>query len=108
MRPWRTLYHLARADLLERTRRYSFLVTIGLTTYIIYLYLPPLQAPYLTFGLGDYRGVYNSAWVGSIVAVLCSALLTLPAFYLVKGAIAGFVPDEGGGGFNPADLFRGA
>lgn len=35
-------------------------------------------------------------------------LLTTIAEGLVKGAIAGFVPDEGGGGFNPADLFRGA
>jgi hypothetical protein len=26
----RTIYHLARADFLERTRRYSFLVTLGL------------------------------------------------------------------------------
>lgn len=87
MIPWRTLYHLARADLLERTRRYSFLITIGLTVYLVYLYLPPIDAGYLTLGLGHYRGVYNSAWVGSIVAVLCSALLSLPGFYLVKNAV---------------------
>ena len=28
----RTLFHLTRADFLERARRYSFLVTLGLTT----------------------------------------------------------------------------
>jgi hypothetical protein len=84
---WRTLYHLARADFLERTRRYSFLITIGLTIYLVYLYLPPIDASYLTLGLGHYRGVYNSAWVGSIVAVLCSTILSLPGFYLVKNAI---------------------
>jgi hypothetical protein len=34
-----------------------------------------------------YRGVYNSAWVGSIVAAMTAWLLSLLGFYLVKGAI---------------------
>ncbi len=83
----RILYHLMRADFLERSRRYSFLITIGMTIFAAYLYLPPSSADYLTLGLGNYRGVYNSAWVGGAVAVLCSALSSLPAFYLVKNAI---------------------
>ena len=82
-----TLYHIMRADFLERSRRYSFLVTLGLTILAAYLYIPPSSANYLTLGLGNYRGIYNSAWVGGAVAVLCSALLSLPAFYLVKNAI---------------------
>src|SRR5512136_2311112 len=87
MNHWRTLYHLMRADLFERARRYSFLVTLGLVVFAAYLYLPPKEADYLTLGLGNYRGVYNSAWVGGAMAVLCSALLSLPAFYLVKNAV---------------------
>jgi len=83
----RTLFHLMRADFLERARRYSFLVTLGLTIVAAYLYIPPSSANYLTLGLGSYRGVYNSAWVAGSVAVLCSALLSLPTFYLVKNAI---------------------
>lgn len=83
----RTFYHLMRADFLERSRRYSFLITLGLTIFAAYLYLPPSSANYLTLGLGNYRGVYNSAWIGGAVAVLCSALLSLPAFYLVKNSI---------------------
>jgi hypothetical protein len=82
-----TLYQLMRADFLERSRRYSFLGTLGLTIFAAYLYVPPASANYLTLGLGNYRGAYNSAWVGGAVAVLCSALLSLPAFYLVKNAI---------------------
>jgi hypothetical protein len=83
----RTLYHLMRADFWERARRYGVLITIGLTIFAAYLYLPSKEADYLTLGLGNYRGVYNSAWIGSAMAVLCSALLSLPAFYLVKNAI---------------------
>jgi len=82
-----TLYHIMCADFLERSRRYTFLVTLGLTIFAAYLYIPPSSADYLTLGLGNYRGIYNSAWVGGAVAVLCSALLSLPAFYLVKNAI---------------------
>jgi hypothetical protein len=83
----RMLYHATRADFLERARRYSVLVTLGLTIFAAYVYVPPASADYLTLGLGNYRGAYNSAWVGGAVAVLCSALLSLPAFYLVKNAI---------------------
>ncbi|OGO62238.1 MAG: hypothetical protein A2030_11570 [Chloroflexi bacterium RBG_19FT_COMBO_50_10] len=83
----RILYHLMRTDFLERSRRYSFLITLVATIIAAYLYMPPSSADYLTLGLGNYRGVYNSAWVGGAVAVLCSALLSLPAFYLVKNAI---------------------
>lgn len=83
----RTIFHLALADFLERSRRYSFLIMLGMTIFVAYLYLPPSSADYLTLGLGNYRGEYNSAWVGGSVAVLCSALLSLPAFYLVKNAI---------------------
>jgi len=81
------LYHVTRADFLERARRYSFLITLGLTIFATYVYVPPASANYLTLGLGNHRGAYNSAWVGGAVAVLCSALLSLPAFYLVKDAI---------------------
>ncbi len=81
------IYHLMRADLYERTRRYSFLITLGAVVFVAYLYLPPKDAVYLTLGLGDYRGIYNSAWIGSAMAVLCSVLLSLPAFYLVKDAL---------------------
>jgi hypothetical protein len=83
----RALFHLTRADFLERARRYSFLVTLGLMIFAAYVYVPPASADYLTLGLGNYRGAYNSAWVGGAVAVLCSALLSLPAFYLVKNAL---------------------
>ncbi|MBE2201317.1 MAG: ABC-2 transporter permease [Anaerolinea sp.] len=87
MKIHRLLYHLMVADFQERTRRYSFLITLMLTFFAAYAYIPPIDSGYLTLGLGDYRGIYNSAWVGGAVAVLTSALLSLPAFYLVKNAI---------------------
>ncbi|MBU1100750.1 MAG: hypothetical protein KKA84_10140 [Bacteroidetes bacterium] len=84
---FRILYYIARADFLERTRRYSFLITIGVVLYVAYLSFPPIDAKYLVIGMGDYRGIYNSAWVGSSIALLCSSLLSLAGFYLIKNAI---------------------
>ncbi|WP_019636821.1 hypothetical protein [Paenibacillus fonticola] len=82
-----TIYHIARADFLERTRRYSFLITIALTMFAAYLFVPPVDANYVTFYLGDYRGIYNSAWIGGIVAISTTMFLSLFGFYLVKNSI---------------------
>lgn len=87
MNQWRILYHLARADFFERSRRYSFLVTLLVIIAIVYAYLLPADTGGVTFNLGGHRGIYNSAWVGAIVSVLCSALLTLPGFFLIKNTI---------------------
>lgn len=81
------LYHLMRADFYERSRRYSSLITVGLVVVAAYFYLPPQGVQSFALGLGNYRGVYNSAWVGGAMAILCSMVLSLPAFYLVKNAI---------------------
>ncbi len=81
------LFHLVRADFLERTRRYSFLVVLGLTVWAGYVFVPPAGASYSAMALGDYRGVYNSAWVGTMVALMTSLFLTLAGFYLVKDTV---------------------
>ena len=87
MKTVRVLYQLMRADFFERVRRYSFLVILCLTAFAVYAYLPPRASAYLTLGLGNARGIYNSAWIGGATALLTSALLSLPGFYLVKNAI---------------------
>jgi hypothetical protein len=87
MRTVRVLYHLARADFLERVRRYSFLITIAITIGAGYFFVPPIGANYVTLNLGGYRGVYNSAWVGGLVALLTAMFLWLFGFYLVKNAV---------------------
>ncbi|MCC6191297.1 MAG: hypothetical protein IT318_19925 [Anaerolineales bacterium] len=87
MTAWRSFYHLVRADFLERTRGYGFLIVLGLTVWAGYLFVPPAGASYAAMALGDYRGVYNSAWVGTMVAIMTSLFLTLAGFYLVKDAV---------------------
>ena len=80
----RVLYHLARADFLERTRRYSFLIMLGLALYLGY----QVNVGQITLRLETYRGVFNSAWVGSMMTLVVTFFLGWFGFYLVKNAVA--------------------
>lgn len=77
------LYHLARADFLERVRRYSFLLILAFAAGLAYL----TYAGVIRLQLGDYRGVYNSAWTGSMMALVTTTFITITGFYMVKNAI---------------------
>jgi hypothetical protein len=79
----RVLWHLGRADFLERVRRTSFLVTLGLAVYLGYV----VSAGQLKLWLGEARGIYNSAWVGVLMALVANFLLSLAGFYVVKSAV---------------------
>ena len=79
----RVVYHLARADFLERARRYSFLVMLGFVIWIGYL----VNTGVIALTLDQYRGVFNSAWVGSLMTLVTTTLVSLAGFYLVKNAI---------------------
>ncbi len=79
----RALYQLVRADFLERVRRYSFLLTLGFSVYLGYA----VYAGQVTLQLDKYRGVNDSAWLGSVIGLVGSVWLTLAGFYIVKNAI---------------------
>jgi hypothetical protein len=79
----RILYHLARADFLERVRRYSFVLTMGISIYLGYA----ATTGQLEMRVGDSRGVFNSAWIGGLMALVCSTFLSLAGFYVVKNTI---------------------
>jgi len=79
----RALYALARADFLERVRRYSFLVTLAATAWLGWLVIQG----HVTLRLGQYVGVVNGAWAGALVAVTLSSLVSLVGFWIVKNAV---------------------
>ncbi|ASA19542.1 ABC transporter permease [Paenibacillus donghaensis] len=87
MGAFRTIYNIARADFLERIRRFSFLVILGITIMAAYFFVPPAEGGYVTLYLDYYRGIYNSAWVGASVAISTTLFLSLFGFYLVKNSI---------------------
>ena len=82
MRP-NALFQIARADFLERSRRYGFLVTLVGTLFLAYqVHMGNVEAR-----LGSYRGVLNSAWIGSVMTLTITVFLSLVGFYLVKNAV---------------------
>lgn len=88
MNTFRSLYHLARADFLERVRRYSFLVTLLVIVAVTYFYVPAMDAPFYAYvNMGGYRPIYNSAWIGLMVSLLMVEFFPLFGFYLVKNTI---------------------
>ncbi|HYN22585.1 MAG TPA: hypothetical protein VE078_16620 [Thermoanaerobaculia bacterium] len=83
MRQIRVLWHLMRADFLERVRRYSFLMTLAFAVYLGYA----VSAGHLKLWIDDARGIYNSAWVGVLMALVINTFLSLAGFYVVKGSV---------------------
>ena len=79
----RVLYQIARADFLERVRRYSFLVTLLLAMYLGYL----AATGKIMLQVGNMRGVYNSAWIGALMSLVATTFLSLAGFYIVKNTI---------------------
>ncbi len=83
MRQARALYHLMRADFLERLRRYSFLVTLGLAVFLGW----QVCTGDLKLYISESRGLYNSAWVGLLMALVVNAFISLAGFYVVKNTL---------------------
>lgn len=84
MNPVRVIYHLARADFLERVRRYSFLIVLGLVILLGY----QTAAGNVRLQLGQYRGEFNSAWIAGMMSIIATFFLGWFGFYVVKGAVA--------------------
>jgi hypothetical protein len=80
-----------RAGYLNRVRSYRFLLILVLCIIAGYVFVPAPDANYVTLGWGSstafYRGVYNSAWIGSLVAMLSGMFLALFGFYVVNDAV---------------------
>jgi hypothetical protein len=76
------------ADLRERTRGPRFWVVLGAVMVAAWWCFPPIEAGYTTVAVRGYaRGEYSSAWVGMVMAMEFSTLLSLGGFYLVRGTL---------------------
>jgi hypothetical protein len=83
MRGLRVVYAIARADFLERVRRYNYLITLLFAVYLGYA----AGTGRISLRLGDYRGVYTSAWIGAMVSLVTTTFVSLVGFYIVKNAV---------------------
>jgi hypothetical protein len=79
----RAIAAIALSDFLERVRRYSFFLTLLFASFLGY----SAATGHITIQLGEHRGVYTSAWIGALVALVTTCWVSLVGFYIVKGAI---------------------
>jgi hypothetical protein len=79
----RVIFALSRADFLERVRRYSFFLTLLFAVLLGYA----AATGKIYIRLGEFRGVYTSAWIGTMVAMVTTCFVSLVGFYVVKNAI---------------------
>ena len=77
------IYQIVRADFLERVRRRAFLAVLGFAVYLGYA----IYADQITLRVGLYRGEVNAAWIGSLMGMVASVILSLIGFYLVKNCV---------------------
>ncbi|MFA6985957.1 MAG: ABC transporter permease subunit [Arenimonas sp.] len=76
------------ADLRERTRSPRFWVLLLLIVAGTWRCFPTVDAGYMVLSLnGGLRGEYSSAWVGMVLAMVYSSLLSLGGFYVVRGTL---------------------
>lgn len=83
MNSFRPIYAVARADFLQRVRSYSFFLTVLFAVLLGY----GAATGRVSIHLGDYRGVYTSAWIGTMVAMVTTCFVSLVGFYIVKNAV---------------------
>ena len=74
---------IVRADVLERTRRYAFLLTMLAAVWLGYLVIDGS----ISLTLDEYRGAMNSAWIGTLVALSSAMFISLVGFYIVRNSI---------------------
>ncbi len=83
MKSARAIFALARADFLERVRRYSFFLTLLFALGLGY----GTATGRVSVSMDGYRGVYTSAWIGALVALVTTCFVTLVGFYIIKGSV---------------------
>jgi hypothetical protein len=79
---------MTKLGMTKLIRKYSFLVVVVTAVFLGVACVPSGSAGYEIFYLGGVRGLYNSAWLGTLGAMLCCILLWLPGFYLLRSQIS--------------------
>lgn len=82
-----SFYKILIADYKQRTRSYAFLVTLAISLYAAYAFVPAETANYNTVRIGNYIGVQNAAWIGYVTAMMSSTFICWIGFYLVNSSI---------------------
>ena len=90
------LFTIIKADYLQRTRSYSFLIILAFTVLMAYAFTPDHNANYTTLSAAGYKGAYNSAWVGYVTSIMTAVMLSYAGFLLINSGIKKDIETEVG------------
>ncbi|KOU07250.1 hypothetical protein ADK86_05270 [Streptomyces sp. NRRL F-5755] len=79
---------MALGDVRDRVRRPAYAVTLLAAVLLGYLAVPQPTSHWVILQIGDFRGTYNSAYVGVATALAAALWLPLAGFYVVRNALA--------------------
>ncbi|WP_035858102.1 hypothetical protein [Cryptosporangium arvum] len=79
---------VARAGFRERRRRPAYAVVLIAAVGLGYLAIPAPDSHWTIVSLGGYRGVYNSAYTGTVAALAGALWLCVGGFFVVRTALA--------------------
>jgi hypothetical protein len=83
MKAIRALWAAAHADFRERTRGDSFWVALALAAWLAYA----IASGRIVLRFESYQGDLNSAWLGSVIAMIATVLLGWAGFFLVNSSL---------------------
>jgi hypothetical protein len=89
-------FTIIKGDYRQRTRSYAFLITLAISLYVGYTFVPPPDANYVTVQIGKYVGDFNSAWIGHVTAMMTAVFLSLIGFFLINNSIKKDIETEVG------------
>jgi hypothetical protein len=78
---------IIKADYLQRTRSNIFLVTLLVSIYVAYSFVPAASAAYCTVRIGSFVGYSNAAWIGHVTAIMASTFMWFIGFYIINNGI---------------------
>jgi hypothetical protein len=82
------VWAVAVADVKDRARRPVFAVALVAAAALGYFAAPPASAGYTLVKVGAFRGVYDSAYLGVMFAMIGALWLSWIGFYLVRGSLS--------------------
>ena len=89
MKPY-IIYHVFRADFLERTRRFSFMALCAAVMFLTFFSVPDVKAPFVSVCLEPYifRQGSNATWIPITISLCGGILFPIVGFGFVKGNIS--------------------
>jgi len=89
MKPY-IIYHVFRADFLERTRRFSFMALCAAVMILVFFSVPDVNAPFVSICIEPYifRQGSNATWIPITISLCSGILFPIIGFGFVKGNIS--------------------